>query len=361
MWPVLSQLFVRSFYRANTGFFLFFFFLFFGAVEGSSLLSYHLSLVKSMLTSSRVLCLVLFCWTLYHLKCTAYFLRIINSAEGRFLANLQALPKSTQWALYGALYTAVYAPVLVYATVVFFVGLNKGYAANASLLLCYQILSMAAFTTVLFYRLNHWPERPKLFSFRLSFQKTYLLLALYHFVTGRKNLLLVLKGFSLCLLYVVLVWNTGRYDNDAFLYFYLVLYLAHAAVPYFAVRFFEHDFAVCRNLPVPLTKRAAAFFIPYLLLVLPEAVYLFYHGAGISLSAKLAYLLNLPACLFLLTAVQYSEAQSREEYLKAVFALAFVMLFAFHAQAFWFWIGVQLVVAATLFATGYYSFERKDE
>src|SRR5690349_12997059 len=118
MWLLLNKSFVRRFYKANTGLFLFFFFVFFGAVNGSSLVSYHLSLMNSILRSPITLLLVLRCWAFYHVKCTAFFLRIINSEEGTFLIQLQTLPVAKQWLLYLLLYASVYAPVLVYAIVV---------------------------------------------------------------------------------------------------------------------------------------------------------------------------------------------------------------------------------------------------
>lgn len=361
MLSVLNKLFVRSFYRANTGFFLFFFFLFFGAVEGGSLLSYHLSLMKSMLQSTTVLLLVMLCWTLYHLKCVGYFLKIINGAEGSFLVNLQALNKRKQFILYAALYAAVYSPVFIYGCLVFIVGVKRGYATNAVYLLLYQFLTVIVFTTIIFYRANHWLESINLPAIKLPIQNNFSVYLLHHFTTKRKKLLLGLKFLSLSLLYLVLVWNKSRYDNDAFLLFYLVLFLAHALLPYLAVQFFETEFAMGRNLPVSLFQRTMALLIPYFLLVLPEAVYILYHGSLFSFSHKLAYIINLPVSLFLLTAIQYSGAQNREEYVKATFALIFVSLFFFHVQAFWLWLAVQLVIATVLFMSSYYSFEKSEE
>lgn len=361
MLSVLSKIFVRSFYRANTGFFLFFFFLFFGAVEGNSLPSYHLSLMNSILTSKVVLLLVLSCWLLYHLKCVSFFLKSINGAEGSFLINLQTISKQRQWVLYTVLYASVYAPVFAYGCILFVVGVKRGYEINAILVLLFQLVSIAIFTGVIYYRINNWLQRITLPSFRFPLRKHFPLLLLFYFTTERKKFLFLLKGISLLLLYTILVWNKTRYDNDAFLYFYLVLLLIHSIVPYLSFQFFEKAFSVCRNLPISLSKRSVAFFLPYLLFFLPEVAYIFYQGDAIPLSHKIAYSLNLPVSLFLLTAFLYSEAQSREEYLKATFALFFVSLFALHVQAFWFWIAIQVIVATILFVSGYYSFERKDE
>ncbi|HET7899069.1 MAG TPA: hypothetical protein VFL47_15390, partial [Flavisolibacter sp.] len=113
--------------------------------------------------------------------------------------------------------------------------------------------------------------------------------------------------------------------------------------------------------PVSLWHRGLAYLLPYILLLLPECTYILYAADRFSFSQRLAYGINLPVALSLLTAIQYSEAQSREEYLKACFALVFLSIFVLHVQAFWFWIGAQTVIAILLFANGYSKYERMDE
>ena len=357
MWQVLEKLFVRSFYKANAGFFLFFFFLFFGVVQGGSLVSYHLSLMTGILGSSTTLLVVLVCWLFYHGKCTAFFLRIINSEEGKFLFNLQAIESPQQWLYFLLLYLLVYAPVLVYSFVLVWVGYSKGTILSATVLLLFQALSVVFFTGVINYRLNHWLQKIEWPVLRLRFQKHFCFYVFFYFMQKRKNLLLLLKLFSLSLLYLVLVWNRGTYDNDAFLLFYLVLLLAHAALPYFAVQFLEKEFAVSRNLPLTLGKRFLAFLLPYFLLLLPECLYILLLADAFSAVQRLAYCVNLLASLWLLTAFLYSEAQRKEEYLKASFAVVFLSIFLLHVQAFWLWIVVQFVIATILFVSGYNKFE----
>lgn len=69
----------------------------------------------------------------------------------------------------------------------------------------------------------------------------------------------------------------------------------------------------------------------------------------------------MQANLALLTAILYSEAQHRDEYLKACFGLVFVSIFFLHVQAFWFWIVVQSAMAVLLFVNGYYRFEKAED
>ena len=360
MRQTLNKVFVQAFYKANTGFFLFFFFVFFGAVQGGSLLSYHLSLIRSILGSTTILLLVFACWTAYHIKCTSFFLQTINSAEGSFLYNLQALHKGRQWLIYLTLYGAVYLPIALYAIIVAIIGWQRGYVLSSTAVLVYQVVSVAVFISVIHRRLNNWLTNPRLPSFSLPLKKTYLLYLLFYFTIERKNVLLLIKTLSLLLLYVALVWNGGPFKNNDFILFYLLLLAAHALLPYLSVHFMESRLAISRNLPLPLSKRAAAFSLTYCFFLLPETLYVFLVPNAMPASLKLAYVINLIACLILLTALQYSEAQDRDEYVKASGGLLFVSVFVFHVQAFWLWIAVQMIIAAVLFSSGYYKFERKE-
>jgi hypothetical protein len=357
MLVLLNKIFVRPFYRANAGFFLFFFFVFFGAVQGGSLVSYHLSLMNRILSSGITLSIVLFCWLLYHLKCVGFFLKIINSHEGEFLYNLQAFEKSGQWKLYTTIYSLVYAPVLVYSIVLSTVGFQKDFVQSSMIIFLFQIVSLGISSTLIYYRLNNWIARISMPSLTILFRKQFLLYNLFYLTTQKRSLFLVLKALSLLLLYIILVWNKGKYDSDSFLLFYLLILLGHALLPYLLIQFMEKKLAVSRNLPLSLFKRAAAYLIPYFIFLLPELAYLLYHADALPIEHRFAYYLNLVISLFLLTAILYSDAFDRNEYLKAIFALFFLSIFALHIHAFWLWISIQLMISLVLFKSGFYSYE----
>jgi len=354
---LLNKLFVHSFYKANASFFLFFFFIFFGAVQGGSLVSYHLSLMNSILSSGITLSIVLFCWVLYQLKCVAFILKIINSEEAKFMYNLQTLKSGKQYLFYTFTFLQVYAPVLVYSLLLCITGFQRGYSETVVIVILFQVISFITFTSIIFYRLNNWINNINFPSFNLNFKKKFFLYILYHFSIEKKVLLLAIKALSLSLLYIVLVWNKGRYDNDSFMMFYLVILMTHTVFPYLGVEFLEKKLAVYRNLPISLFKRAMVYIIPYFILQLPELAFILYHADALPVEHRAAYFINTIASLFLLTAFLYSEAVQREEYLKASFGLLFFSIFALHIQAFWIWIGIQVIIGSILFITDYFKYE----
>ena len=107
-------------------------------------------------------------------------------------------------------------------------------------------------------------------------------------------------------------------------------------------------------------KRAAVYIIPYFVLLLPEFAYILYHAGALPVEHRIAYILNAVSSLFLLTAFLYGEAASRDEYLRASFGLFFFSIFALHIQAFWIWIGIQVITGIILFIDGYYKYERAE-
>jgi hypothetical protein len=62
---VLSRIFVRGFYQAHAGMFLFFFLFMVGAVDPGELLNYHKTLMLAFISSPLMLMVVFVVWFLY--------------------------------------------------------------------------------------------------------------------------------------------------------------------------------------------------------------------------------------------------------------------------------------------------------
>lgn len=361
MTKALFKLFVVSFYKANASFLLFFYFIFFGTVNGGSLISYHVSLLKSIAGSSQILIGVAFFWLLYETKCLLYLLRIINSDEGGFLYNLQSLPRFQQVLIYAGCQMMLYLPVQSYALVAVVFSLQHGYNASAWYIAAFSVVVNVLGALVIYNRINNWIKTPLRFKVGFGLPKPFVSYPVHHFFTTRKTLLAVLKIFSVTMLYIVSVWNKGKADNDSFLLFYLMIWLAHVSIPFLAVRFVEKELSFVRNLPLHKITYALMYFFCFCLLLLPEVIYLFLYGQTLLTPFEIvAYFGVAVTGLFLLTAVQYCDAMTREEYIKVCFALCFVSIFALHIKAFLFWICIQFFIGAILFWNGFYKYEPVD-
>jgi len=356
----LTKLFVYPFYKSNAGFFLFFFFIFFGTVTSGTLVSYHQSLMLSFLSSPIILAGVMLLWLLYHFKCIAFCMKMINSGEGSFLYNFQTISSKTQLLLFFLLHLMMFLPVLAYAITAMAYGWTQGYYGSVASIGLFLIFICCLGSFTLYEIMNNWLRKKN--SFSLDFfhkrPKSFLLFIVYYFLFEKKLLFLLLKTLSLALLYVALVLNKSGFDNDHFILFYLLILLAHAVFAYMSVQFLERRLAFYRNMPLRLIQFAAIYFVTYFLLFLPEFFYMVIHARGLmAFTTILAYSGIAFSTLCLLTAIQYSEHMNSNEYVKAVFGIFFVSTFALHAEAFLFWMIIQMTIAIILFVSGFYKYE----
>ena len=358
MLSLLHKIFVQQFFKANAGFFLFFFFLFFGAVQGGSLIAYHISLMQSIFNSVVTLLLVLTCWSLYHLKCIQFMLQKISTEESLFLHSLQAVATKKQTLMCFIVYLILYAPVFIYSLLLVAYGVKHGHFLFAVSIVFYQCFSIATAVWLLYHRLNHWIDPLKLPTITIRLPVTLTTLLINYLLHSKRLLFLVLKTISFLLLYIILIWNRGSYDNDSFLYFYLIILMAHAVLPYLFVQFSEAQFQQGRNLPIAFLKRAGMFMLPYFFLLLPEMVVTIIQATALPVQDRIGYAFNFTAGLFLLTAVQFTDGFNGDEYVKISFAFFFVTVFTLHQQAFWIWIAIQMLIATILFRTGFHRYQR---
>ncbi len=360
MLRLFSKLFIYPFYRSNAGFFLFFFFFFFGVVNAGTLVSYHQSLMLSFLNSPVLLTGVMVFWTLYHFKCTSYCMQTINSQQGAFLYNLQTIPPKKQILWFLFLHLMIYAPVLLYAIVVMVFGWTKGFYSSVVSIGTFQLIICFIGAYIYYRRINSWPGIKNSFSFHFLHKKPkpFILVLIYYFLFEKKVLFLLLKTLSLILLYVALVLNRDGYDNDHFIFFYLMILMLHSIFSYLTFQFLEKRLSFYRNLPMRLIRYAGVYFITYLILFLPELFYLLLNARELMPATTIAAYYGITiSSLCLMTGVQYSENMSKKEYVKFVFALVFVSTFVLHAHAFWFWIIIQFIMAVILFRSGFYKYE----
>src|SRR5687768_12754133 len=112
---ILIKTQVREFYTINAGYFLFFFFLFFGVVEPGSMIFYHKSIMLGMFNAPAFLGLVMVVWLLYNLKCIFFCSKQFTRPGNNYLINLQAFSPGRQLGLFSVIQTLLYLPVLIYS------------------------------------------------------------------------------------------------------------------------------------------------------------------------------------------------------------------------------------------------------
>ncbi len=365
---LLGKAIVQQFYIINAGFFLFLFFFFFGMVNGGQLLSYHYSLILSMIGSPIFMGVVWIGWLLYNIKCILFCTNSIRAAESTYLFSLKSVAPSRQWRLYLSVAVSLYLPILIYSAFVVYIASSKSMTWVACAVILYQIF-MVVLCAMVFYTVinrNNIPSRSqKLLSFISSLYNIplgYTAFILAHIFHSRKVPFAIVKTFSLLLLSVSFIRNGDHFDEDFFSIFFQVILTAHTALVFYCASFVETQLAFSRNLPLQLWKVAATYLFTYAIIFLPEFTFLLINNHGnLSIIHIITLYFTGIAVLFLYTAIQYAAGLNMERSLFLVF-MAFIMIFFLQKSGYH--VAVMLAIAAIsamVFKSHYYGFEKEEE
>lgn len=362
---ILSKVFVQQFYIDNAGFFLFAFFFFFGMVNGGQLISYHQSLMLSIISSPVFTGMVMLGWLLYQFKCWLFCINVLHAADSSYLFVLKGLPALKQLFLFSIISALLYLPVFIYACFVIAMAFNKLMWSVAVLIAAYQLLLIVSGAVVLYKAVNSNKDSllkvvlsklGKIFQIHIRYN-SFLIAYLLH---TRKLPFAVIKIFSLLLLAVSFVRNADSFDADLFSIFFQIVMVAHAALVYYCVDFSESLMQQDRNLPIPWYRVAGRYLFTWGIVLLPETVFMFINNQG-NLPVINILLLSLTAIAVLLmyTAIVYACNLKQEQYQLFVF-IAFIVFFFLQKS------GWQLItlfttfgMAMTIFKAHYLSFERE--
>jgi hypothetical protein len=358
----LIKIIVDPFYQKNTGFFLFFFFLFFGTVDPNSIVAFHLSIIQSILTSLITLSCLLFLWTLYNYKCTSFVYKTLKSEEGQFIYLLQALSDKRQLIVIASIQLLLLIPLLIYIATVLTVAIKQGLLVHALLLLLFSLTIWLGSSFYYASLINKsWKRSITFFNKPLFTNKKprkLQLLLLHYMIKQKLKQLLLLKLLSFSCFYIALVWNHDKFNHDSLVLFLVVILTTHSILPFQFVQFFEKKMLFIRNLPLNSSVIFIAYYIAIAFLFLPELVYLIITGNTLlPLTQLLAVYFCLVHTLLIYTAVQYSGKIDQNEYVKIIFGISFISIFFFNKESYWSWGILLLTMATLLFFTNYKGYE----
>lgn len=362
VYRILQKVLVNHFYKVNAGLFLFVFLVLFGLPYQP--LSFHRSIIDGILKSQLFLALVMIGWLLYCFKCIDYINRQIKEPQQNFLFCLNNLERARVLRYFGFVQVLVYLPVLAYALAIVGIALSRGLWGFAL-----EVMLFCAATILLPSRiyLSGIQKRaivksfvwPHIFSFRLS--KPLFALPLFYLWHERKQMLLVTKFFSLALLYLFInLYEPERYDVRPLLLCLLLVAGSHSAIV-FQVRSFEESFlAFSKNLPLSALQRFLGLLQMYLVLMLPELLFLGKgYGVHFGLKDYPQLLLMAIALVAIFHVTLLLEEATMDQFMRVVFAIMAALFFILLYNPGIVLPGAILVLSFALFAAYYYTFERK--
>lgn len=360
----LTTLFVKQFYRMNTGFFLVCFFVLFGIINFHDMVYFHYSIMERA-GEPYVMGLLMSIWLLYAFKCFSFGYAELQIPTNSFLYQLQGLGDAKQLSLFSCLQTLMYLPALVYAILTTGVLFAKGNIVAGSLIILYQGALIVIAALLYRARLNSTYKQSsiaKLFQ-KLSFaqgEKKFRYWLLHYLAQHRKGALFGIKTGSLILLQVMVSYNANNLNFESVCFLMMGLIGAHAILPYYLREFTETQLSFVRAMPLGLPQRFTWYLLTYAVLLLPELAFLLLHVKS-ALPVVMIFVIYLAsvAQLSLYSSLLYLPNMTVEKYMLFVACLFFISILLLAAFPIGWFVAATFIVSFLLFILFYERWEMK--
>ena len=198
---IFKKVFVVTYYKKNTGFFLFLFYMLFG-VEQKPVL-FHRELIESIVAGKTELLVTLVIFLLYHLKCLCFIIRRIKSDEYRFIAEMQSYSTFRQTFVIAIAYILLAAPFTIYSGFIIAASIKLKYILSVIVVVLFQFIAHAIGIFICYKTVQNGFMRKQRISLPGKIpviKKSMFLLPLWYSVNDGQWRLVVVKFFSLLLL-----------------------------------------------------------------------------------------------------------------------------------------------------------------
>ncbi|NCD71905.1 hypothetical protein [Mucilaginibacter agri] len=353
---VLNKIFVIGFYRAHAGILLFIFLVLFGAVPGDMLLSYHKALMIAFLTSPLLFSVVFVVWLLYLFKTWHYMAGQLSAPHHQFLFySISAYSLRSQFLGWLVVQFNMLLPVIVYSAITVSVGLaNHCYLASAGIALYLLLLCIAGalFCIKLTHTLPEGNKLSLLLRFGHSIPKPYFSLFILHIFNQKKLTYVIIKGISwLIITAVFALFADVKHDARVAGIAVLAIVVAHVAIV-FEERVFEETFLrFGRNLPYSRWTLFGGFIMVYLIMLLPEIIWLYNRFDPLFATQLMVFGLS---CIILFHSLLYRIGLAMDIYMQWVLGLFMLIFWIVMFKAMLFAAALCLTAAFALFYYNYY-------
>jgi hypothetical protein len=278
---VLTKTIVARFYERNAGLFFFVFFLMFGIVESSQVISYHQSLIYATLTAPVFLTGVCFVWFLYLLKCLQFIFSQLAKQENSFLFLLGHLDQNRKIGYIVVTILLIYEPVLIYTAFIIGLGLYSKLYVSILIILLFHIIGILCTTLLIVKHLTVQHQEVKLIkipSLHWPWPKPFPVFYLSQLTHRLPTALFFTKAFSVFCIYGFLQLPLDHYESRLALLGVLMGLMSHAIIVFELRKFEETSLGFLRSLPIAMPDRLFNLSLMYLILLLPEICMLILRG-----------------------------------------------------------------------------------
>ena len=295
---VLLKIFGRGFYQVHAGILAFGFFVMIGAVPGDMLVNYHKTLMIGMASSPVMLAIVCAGWLLYTFKSWHYVTGQFFAADKQFLFySSTSFSRADQLKSWFYVQTAILAPIIIYALMAVGVGIAHHFYVLPIVILAF--LATIIYCSGLLYvnvinRSIDGSNQSLLLRFSGKWGKPYFSLYIYHIFDKLKVPYFITKGLSwLIITSVFFLFADVRNDLRVAGIAVLAVATAHTILIFEERRFEETRLSFSKNLPFSRGRLFLNFAGVYLVLLLPEAIWLFTRFSLIMATELLCFVLSV--------------------------------------------------------------------
>lgn len=278
MLPVLKIIhlvLVKKFYERHAGLLFVVFYLMFGMVESSQIISYHYGLMLGAISSPVFLGIVLLMWLLYLSKSVLFVEECLVQPRNIFLRQLNLLDQRQQLLLLAYTLLLCYLPVLIYSAFMIAIAFQQHtYLAALSMMAFHAVMLSAGGFKIVRSLNSSSPPFLQLPSIRWPFVKSYPLFYIGLLFDRFKITLLLTKVSSILCLVGFLQIPLDNYEPRLAYLGLVIANLSHAVILFEWRKLEDHYFFFTRALPVSLFYRFAMLAAAFGLLLLPELIVL---------------------------------------------------------------------------------------
>jgi hypothetical protein len=364
----LIKIFAKGFFRVNAGLLLFLFvvlisYCFFietvghvGLLPPEELAFYRFIFVRTFISSPLITLMMLLFWLMYAIKSWRYVIRQISIPNHQFLFySITSLNKNQQLISWFCVQSVIFLPIIGYWLFALIFGIVFHHYLLPGIILLY-ILLLTSIGALLYTqsvdRLLDGNKQSYVLRLMKDWRKPYFSLFIYHVFDRVKLGYLLAQILSVLSILFASFLGVGQDVRLAAMVILLVV-TAHSFIIYQNYRFEETYLSFSRNLPYSRLSRFANLLCIYLLLLMPQFIWLF--SKFNILTAIKSTLLGLSIALLFHTML-YRTGLKMNIYLRGVFFLFFIFFLLILFKGVELLIPLNFLFALILYYKHYYQY-----
>ncbi|MCO5950213.1 hypothetical protein [Mucilaginibacter flavidus] len=353
---ILLKIFARGFYRAHAGILAVGFFVLFGMVEPGQIVNYHKTLMLTLASSPLMMGVVFLCWLVYSIKTWHYVVGQIGAVNQAFLFySSNAFAPGKQLKSWFYMQQVLLLPISVYGLFAAVLGVAHHYYLIPAAIIAYLFL-LATLGAMLYRRtVNNLVDgntQTWLLTLSSKWRKPWFSLFIYNVFDQHKVTWLITKGLSYLLITgFFLLFADVAHDTRVAGIALLAVVVAHVKLIFEERCFEEKWLSFTRGLPYSRAQLFASFAGVYLILMLPEAIWLF---SRFNPLIAVELLLAGISIAMLFHCLLYYIGLDMEKYMLWIFFLFVAIFWMILFKLIWVVAVVNLMVAFGVFWKCYY-------